>query len=55
MISSSSVNYGLCSTEKFMYVNQNGKNPFIQVLDDGIHNDIEACAQLLKYMNVEWQ
>ena len=30
-----------------MYVNQNGKNLLIQVLDDGIHNDIEECAQFL--------
>ena len=30
-----------------MYVNQNGKNLLIQVLDDGIHNDIEVCAHLI--------
>ena len=30
-----------------MYVNQNGKNLLIQVLDDEIHNDIEVFPQLL--------
>ena len=30
-----------------MYVNQNGKKLLIKVLDGGIHDDIEVCAQLL--------